>query len=266
MALAGLTWGHAHSQGPRPSDEDAWCIVQHLGGRQGTLFVGVFDGHGGEQAARLAADLLPRLFAEALAPISPDNPEEIRRAFLRAYEDTSARLSQETRSGTTAATLWITPRSVWYAHVGDTRIVLVQGGEVKRLTRDHKVRDPQEFARLQSLGAQFWGPYIVLPSGEGLAVARALGDPAFAPFVIPTPDVGFFPRPAQEAWLIIACDGLWDVLSDEEAGRIATGHPTPQEAADALLAEALARDTADNVTVIVVHLRSPEGTEQRGQG
>lgn len=261
-----LTWGKAHDQGPRSEDEDAWCIVPHLEGRPDTLFVGVFDGHGGAQAARLAAERLPRLFSQALAQCPGEESEAVPRAFISAYEGTSAYLRQHTTSGTTAATLWITLRGVWYAHVGDARIVLVRGGEAHRLTRDHKVRDPQEFARLQGLGARFWGPYVVLPSGEGLAVARALGDPAFARFVIPTPDVGFLAPPQTGITLIVACDGLWDVLSDTEAGAIATGSDTPQEAADALLRAALERGTTDNVTVIVVHLRSLGGTEQRGQG
>ncbi|GBD11017.1 hypothetical protein HRbin23_00667 [bacterium HR23] len=137
--------------------------------------------------------------------------------------------------------------------MGDTRIVLVEEEKVRRLTRDHKVHDPLEHARLRALGAQFWGPYVVLPSGQGLAVARALGDPAFSPFVIPTPDVGFLSPPEGERTLILACDGLWDVVADEEAGALALGEDEPERSARRLVEEALARGTTDNVTVIVVH-------------
>ncbi|MFN3974866.1 MAG: PP2C family serine/threonine-protein phosphatase [Dehalococcoidia bacterium] len=256
MASARLSWGEAHDQGPRPSDEDAWCLIPDFGGKRHTLFAAVFDGHGGAEAARLAAYFLPRQL-EALASGPAQDAEELRQALIRAYEDTSAYLRNRTQSGTTAATVWVTPYGLWYAHVGDTRIVLVQRGEVKRLTRDHKVLDSQEFARLKALGAQFWGPYVVLPDGRGLAVARALGDPAFARFVIPTPEVGFLRPPFEGMTLVIACDGLWDVLADEEAGAMATQWDDPKQAAQALVGKALARGTTDNVTVIVVRISDP---------
>jgi serine/threonine protein phosphatase PrpC len=255
MGRWSIWWGVAHDQGPRPSDEDAWCVLPGLDGREGTLWAGVFDGHGGAEAARLAAPHLPRLFREAWQASSGAWEERVRMAFTRAYTEASLLIGRQTSSGTTAATVWVTPEGIGYAHVGDSRIVLAQGGEVKRLTRDHKVSDRQEYARLVARGARFWGPYIVLPGGKGLAVARALGDRAFSPFVIPDPDVGFLPPLAGERTLILACDGLWDVVEDDEAAGIATGEEDVQRAAQALVEEALARGTTDNVTVVVVRVR-----------
>ncbi len=241
--------GVAQAQGPRPSMEDAHCLLPGFGGKGGAFFAGVFDGHGGADASAIAAQDIPKRFLEALAGGSP-----IEQAFISAYSQIAQEIKKVTRSGTTAATLYLEGGQLHYAHVGDSRIVLAAQEMAVPLTRDHKVTDDTERAQLQARGGKFWESYVVLPSGMGLAVSRALGDRDFERLVTPEPEVGTRPLTPQDRLLIIGCDGLWDVLKNQQAVDIALSYPNAQAAADALVRAALVAGTGDNLTVVVLLL------------
>ena len=90
-----------------------------------------------------------------------------------------------------------------------------------------------------------------------LAVSRALGDLELQPYISPEPDVSSVALPhAADAgapcMLILASDGLWGLIDDDEAAQIATPHADdPQAAAEALLEEVTRRGGRDNASVIV---------------
>ena len=120
-------------------------------------------------------------------------------------------------------------------------------------------------------------PIFVLPSNLNLETLIA-GDRYLKPFVIPKPEVTVIPRAKDDDCLILASDGLWDVVSNEEACKAArrqiqlwhknngvtaslcdegdeSTDPAAQSAADYLMRLALKKGTEDNVTVIVVDLK-----------
>jgi protein phosphatase PTC1 len=59
----------------------------------------------------------------------------------------------------------------------------------------------------------------------------------------------------EDEFLIVACDGLWDVVTDQAAVEFVRGINNAQEMADFLVAKALELGTTDNVTVVCVRLR-----------
>lgn len=63
----------------------------------------------------------------------------------------------------------------------------------------------------------FWGTWRV--NGQ-LAVSRAIGDFEYKPYVIAIPDVREIPLNGSEDFIILACDGLWDCLSEDDAARM----------------------------------------------
>jgi hypothetical protein len=97
-----------------------------------------------------------------------------------------------------------------------------------------------------------------------LAVSRALGDLALAPHVSSEPATRSVDLSAADEWLLLACDGVWDVLSDDDAAAIVleTADAAAKEAgaadaaAAALVDAALAAGTTDNVSVLLVRLQS----------
>jgi len=249
--------GVAHTQGPRPHDEDAWFALPDWPGRPGAWLLGVLDGHGGAEASRWASEWLPPALADHLAGVEPTEEERVRRAFAEAFGGVSERLCRATDSGTTAVVAWLALPHLWVAWVGDSRAVLGQeDGTAVPLTRDHRIDHPEERRRLQALGARFWGPYLLAPDGvSGLMVTRALGDPAFRGLVLAEPDVVHRTLEPQDALLILACDGLWDAVEDAPALALALRYDDPQAGAQALVERALAYGSTDNITVAVARWR-----------
>ena len=138
------------------------------------------------------------------------------------------------------------------AWCGDSRAVLAtRGRPVARLTVDHTPSVPSEAERIIAAGG-----FISRGRVHGiLAVSRALGDLELQPYISPEPQVDVYTLPdAHDApsVLILASDGLWGHVTDEEAAEIAAAHGgEPQAAADALMAEVARRGGRDNASVIV---------------
>jgi len=133
---------------------------------------------------------------------------------------------------------------------GDARIVLNRGGKAIRLTKDHKPSDPEEQKRIVELGGVILGGKV----GASLAVTRAFGDSELKAWVLADPLITETRLQPQDSHLIIACDGLWDVASDEDVIGVIGTQDSAQQISDKLLKHALGHKTKDNVSVIALIL------------
>jgi serine/threonine protein phosphatase PrpC len=154
------------------------------------------------------------------------------------------------------------------ANAGDSRIVLGHEGQASRLTYDHGVEDPLEIARIERAGGFLFKGRVL----GVLAVTRSLGDHMLKDYVIAHPTVNERTlelnggegtnsntsnnyRSTAPTFLIIACDGLWDVMRDQEAVDLVQQYPGEKTSvAQYLVEEALRRGSTDNVTAIVAWL------------
>jgi len=89
-----------------------------------------------------------------------------------------------------------------------------------------------------------------------LAVTRALGDSSMKEFVVGAPYTTETELCEEDEFLILACDGLWDVITDQGAIDLVRDIEDAQEASRALLKHALENHTSDNVTAIVVRFKN----------
>jgi len=89
-----------------------------------------------------------------------------------------------------------------------------------------------------------------------LAVTRSFGDIRFKHFVVPEPEILKHSLTGEEDFLVLACDGLWDIMDAQEVGEFVREYRTSQGTtagiAKALVDEALELKSGDNVSVIVV--------------
>ncbi|GME83178.1 unnamed protein product [Ambrosiozyma monospora] len=139
-------------------------------------------------------------------------------------------------------------RMLYTANVGDSRLVLSRGGEAKRLSYDHKSSDKLEQQRVRLSG----GLMLKNRVNGVLAVTRSLGDSYMKNLVIGSPYTTSTELQEDDEFLIIACDGLWDVVTDQEAVDRVKDVTDPKHASSLLCTMAMERATTDNVTVMVV--------------
>ncbi|KAB2604891.1 protein phosphatase 2C 47 [Pyrus ussuriensis x Pyrus communis] len=276
----------SHSDiGPRDSMDDEHVRIDDLSAHVGALFkcpfpsafYAVFDGHGGPEAAAYMKRHAMRLFFEdADLPQRTDMDAVFfrelenshRKAFLQADQALAEEHSVRSSCGTTALTALILGRHLLVANAGDCRAVLCKKGTAVDMSQDHKPSYLPERMRVEQLGGFVDDKYDRL--NDSIRVTRALGDWGLKPLgslspLIAEPDVQQVMLTEDDEFLIIGCDGIWDVMSSEYAVKLVRlglrRHDDPQQCAKELVEEALRLNTSDNLTVIVVRLSSPERVE-----
>lgn len=235
-----IRFGVAEDRRRRRSMEDR-AVTGQAG--PGTL-LGVFDGHGGAQVAEHAA-------AAALGLVRAALERGLGPAALWRYVFTGLDLPAE-GCGSTATLLLVGEDEVSAGWVGDSRALLVTDTAWRVLTPDHRIDRPDERRRVVAAGALLVPPYVVDPRLErGLMVTRALGDRELRRVGITAePEVMTASLGAADLALVVATDGLWDVVESEEAAR-ACRREDPAQAARHLVELVAERDGTDNVTVLV---------------
>lgn len=141
-------------------------------------------------------------------------------------------------------------RVLYTANVGDARIVLCRGGKALRLSYDHKGSDENESRRVSNAGGLILNNRV----NGVLAVTRALGDSYMKELVTGHPYTTETVLQDDDDFILLACDGLWDVCSDQEAVDLVRYVDDPQEASKILVDHALQRFSSDNLSCMIVRL------------
>ncbi|KAG1335522.1 putative protein phosphatase 2C 57 [Cocos nucifera] len=259
--------------GIRPSMEDAFVccdnFMQDYGlknfGEGPGAFYGVFDGHGGKHAADFACSNLLRFIGE-----DEDFPREIERVFASAFLQTDSTFGEACSvnsalaSGTTALAALVVGRSLVVANAGDCRAVLCRRGKAIEMSRDHKPACTKERKRIEASGGYVYDGYL---NGQ-LNVSRAIGDwhmegmkdqDGLGPLSA-EPEVMRMKLTEEDEFLIMGCDGIWDVFRSQNAVDFARRklqeHNDPATCCKELVDEALKRKSSDNLAVVVVCFQS----------
>ena len=188
------------------------------------------------------------------------NPvESLKQAFSLTHEEIK---TKNISGGTTALISLFLGDKCYIANLGDSRAVLwhSNGDITKRISTDHKPHLPEEEQRVTSQGGFVTkqsnrnGQIISRVNGL-LAVSRALGDTFLDKYVSHDPEVHVVELKENEhSVLILACDGLWDVVSDEEATKLISDMDNPEQAAITLRNTALSKGSTDNISVVVIFI------------
>lgn len=267
-----FSFGVSEMQGWRISMEDAHAVVLDLdeGEEPSNTFFAVYDGHGGGTVAKFAGQNVHKRLVREEAYKQHEYEAAMKRAFLGTDEDLLANPAH-TRdpSGCTAVAALVTADGkIYVANAGDSRSVISVKGEVKPLSYDHKPTSEVEKERIHGAGG-----YIEYGRVNGnLALSRALGDFEFKKnysltpekqIITADPDVTCHEISEEDEFLIIACDGIWDCLSSQQAvdfvrRQVAEGKEL-SEICENICEHCLAPDTSsgagigcDNMTVLIV--------------
>uniref|UniRef100_A0A182ND62 protein-serine/threonine phosphatase n=1 Tax=Anopheles dirus TaxID=7168 RepID=A0A182ND62_9DIPT len=259
--------GSSCMQGWRMHMEDSHTHILSLPDDPGTSFFAVYDGHGGAKVAEYAGKHLHKYITRRL-----EYGKDVRHALQQGFLDLDEAMLnnealREQMSGSTAVAVLIKDNRLYCANAGDSRAIACIDGHLDVLSFDHKPTNETEKERICSAGG-----YVEYNRVNGyLALSRALGDFGLKrnkhklpeeQMVTAYPDVE--EREIAENWdfLVLACDGIWDVLSSQAVLQfvqmeIAQGI-YPQQICENLMDRCIAPDCqmggigGDNMTVIIV--------------
>jgi len=242
----------------RFSMEDAHTAVFPFNHHITQAFFGVFDGFSGPDCAQDATKAVPKALADNLAVsgLSAD----LSAIWPKVFADADEALRKHEYVGCTCTSVFVWEfegeRYVQSANCGDSNVYLFRGDKAIMLNTEHKVTSAEERKRIQAMG-------IEMTPGQtrvnGVAVARALGvhfikDEKLG--IVSTPSVSTaYKLQPDDHFLIIASDGLWDVISGQNACEMVRDLPNASAMASTLLKHAVkSTKCVDNVTVVVIRL------------
>lgn len=222
-------------------------------------FFGVFDGFAGRDCAAAATRAVPEALAANLAAAGGVRAD-LSALWPKVFADADAALRAHEYVGCTctAVLVWACggARYVQAANVGDSNAYLFRGDTALMLSTEHKVTSAAERARIQAMGVEMAPGQTRI---NGVAVARALGthfikDERLGIVATPSVSPAYRLQP-DDHFVVIASDGLWDVISGQAACEMVRDLPDAAAMATRLLRYAVScSKCVDNVTVVVVRL------------
>ena len=234
----GIRYGVSAMQGWRMEMEDAHVCETNFKLKDYSFF-GVFDGHAGPKVSQYCSVHLLDNILECLD--SGKDKEltdgKVKKAIHDGFLQLDEKLKKEPqwatgedRSGTTAIVVMVTPKKIIWGNCGDSRGLLCRNNKVVFSTQDHKPYNQSERTRIEKAG----GTVMMQRVNGSLAVSRALGDfdykradnlKATEQLVSPEPEITVQDRePSSDEFLLLACDGIFDVMSNDEVVAYVSHH------------------------------------------
>eukprot|EP00475_Leptophrys_vorax_P045011 TRINITY_DN922_c0_g1_i6.p1 TRINITY_DN922_c0_g1~~TRINITY_DN922_c0_g1_i6.p1 ORF type:complete len:528 (-),score=95.61 TRINITY_DN922_c0_g1_i6:272-1855(-) len=243
-----------------PSEEDISVASKSTAGLGIVQYFAVFDGHGGATCSQYLRDHLHKFVKESPHHTAGDL-EQMALDGLKAAESKFFESFTEDNSGSCVVICMVTRTKLLLANIGDCRAVLCRrDGIISLSTTDHRAADNREKERIEAAGG-----FVVRGRVFGLlAVSRSIGDreykaPELAGVVISEPGLSVVDNKAENEFVILASDGVWDLIDTESAAAIVRNslyveNQTPSQAAKILVEKAVKKGSRDDVTAIVVKL------------
>ena len=253
-------------QGWRRKMEDAHLSRINFLDRKDAALLGVYDGHNGQAIAKYCSIHM----AEALMKTDAASKGDYEAAFKAAYMDLDETLMKSelrNEGGCTAVTCLMIDGKIYCANAGDSRAVLCRNGSPAiALSVDHKPSLPEEAARVEKAGGTISSNRV----NGMLSLTRAIGDfdlkmnesiPLADQAISAFPDVKIIDQSADDQFLVLACDGIWDVLDNDEACELIKKSLEEtkndvglvcERVLDKCLAPAAPGPGCDNMTIVII--------------
>uniref|UniRef100_K3WL74 PPM-type phosphatase domain-containing protein n=1 Tax=Globisporangium ultimum (strain ATCC 200006 / CBS 805.95 / DAOM BR144) TaxID=431595 RepID=K3WL74_GLOUD len=268
-----LSIGRCAMQGWRESMEDV-DIVQHPMDPSvpDTVCVAVFDGHGGSTISQaIGKRIIPQIVSTEDFQNDRKSSESLAVALSKGFIEADEALKVDPEFATTSDEVGstglfaiITPTDIVCANVGDSRCILsnAKSQEVIQLSVDHKPDLEFEKQRIMTAGGTVFRGRVC----GGVAVSRSFGDfwfkrnaalKAHQQLVTAEPCVRIHRRDTADEFLVLACDGIFDVMSNDQLrkfirSKLKNGVRNPKEICEQLLDECLAKGSRDNMSAVIV--------------
>ncbi|CAK7328839.1 unnamed protein product [Dovyalis caffra] len=247
----------ASKKGRREVMEDGYGIMMDILGDAKQAFFAVIDGHGGRAAADYVAENLGKNIVKGLQNVGCKEDGQLEQAIRGGYLVTDREfLSQGVSSGACAASVLLKDGELHVANVGDCRVVLSRNGVADVLTMDHRVSREDERLRIENSGGFLHCRNGIWRVHGCLAVSRAIGDQHLKEWVISEPEIKKVPLTSDCQFLIMASDGLWDKVNEQEAVDVILRDKNSVESCKKLVDISFSRGNMDDITVMAINLQN----------
>jgi PPM family protein phosphatase len=219
---------HLHDESRDPAWGQLYAIADGMGGYS----------HGGV-ASSLALDAISKTVFSGKAPKPGVLKAGVENANLGVYK--TALQMGVSHMGTTLTAVYLLGDSLHLVHVGDSRAYLIRQGRANCLTADHTAVGDMVRANL------------IPPSKLRTHINRSILTRAVGIGLFVQADISRH-RIREDDYIILCSDGIWSVIEDEEFAEL-TGQVQVEKISQALVDLALKRDTDDNASVVVLHIK-----------
>ena len=233
----------------RQSMEDIGILIPDLTTDYKVSLFGIFDGHGGTDVVKFVKNRLPQLIKIYLNDLFP-----VEIAFKNAFKkvDEELKFFDSEYIGTTATLILIKDNKIYCANVGDTKAYIIYDKTYKQISNDHKCTNEDERKRITEIGGKIIKNRVM---GQ-LILTRTLGDLYVKQFgVINTPDINVYDINETINYIIIASDGVWDVVDLDTITNMGKAGKNVGDFCKDIVKLAINKGTKDNVSCIVVSFK-----------
>jgi serine/threonine protein phosphatase PrpC len=245
--------------------EDCFDAVLNFRDRPDEAFFAIYDGHSGPNAAKFASKNIARSIA-GQESLDSNTSSSIKNAFLAVDHEFLTIVSEKYErtkrlmaDGTTVTAILLKGDTLYCCNLGDSECVMSKAGRPVVCSKIHTPASPKEKARAEANGVM-----IKLNRLAGtLGVPRGIGDAEFKDLEkkgpaasTAKPSIKEFELDSNVEFVILACDGLWDVMRPEQATKFVSRRLKEnlplKEVTEQLVNHSIDLGSMDNVSAIVV--------------
>jgi len=230
----------------RQSMEDIGVTLPEFITEPKTSLFGIFDGHGGNDVVKYIKNRLPEIIKSYL-----EKNNSIEDSFTFAFNkiDEELKFYDSEHTGSTATLVVFQNNKIYCANVGDSTAFIIYDNFIKKISTDHKCSDPKEEERIILSGGKVTKNRVM---GQ-LVLSRCLGDLYCKKYgVINTPDISVNKIDKNIKYVVIASDGVWDVVNENEILNLSKKQKNAEEFCKELVKLSIEKNTKDNVSCIVI--------------
>ncbi len=231
--------------------EDKGRSIENFNYNPNSILFCLFDGHGGAEVSTYLQKTIHQYMKDIF------NYTLIEEGITNVFKSCDYKLRELNyyQVGSTGCIVYLTKEEgkkvLYCANIGDTRCVLINQSEAQRLSYDDRASDKQEFDRIvNENGIVFDGRVC----GQ-LMLSRAFGDWELKPFGVSNiPHIYKKEIAEEDKFIIIACDGVWDVIRDDDAFVYSKSAKNSKELCEILIKNAKDKGSMDNISCFVIEL------------
>ena len=252
--------------GRRDTNEDKHNIILNMNSDDPKLnsinLFSIYDGHGGSWVSKYLEANIPNYYMNKKF-VPPFDEEFHIKVFSLIQSELLKNPLGYSNGSTCLLNIMYKDKSngsiiMNVVNLGDSRMTIVNSKGISwAITKDHKPDDTIEEARLKRMGGEIYKDSDSIYRIGDLSLSRAFGDGDNSPYISQKPDVFNISFTPDMKYVIMACDGLWDVVESDKIGVVIENilkKNTPSNLAVELANWALEKGSTDNISIIIIEI------------